>query len=233
MATRQVIDLVGDKMGRFSLIADVGSYDFEFDEAGRGIGTRPISETLHERGVRILASDTDAVVVSTADATRVLSDLPTYNLNLLDLRSAAIEVADAWITLQDHSVPVLARNVDSGVFLSSHDDCYLIVESRSEAAGYELCARLVTFVVGTHLLGGPGQIEIQLPSLDLTHDALAADKAFCCSQAKVEVVGSEVRVPFAQEWTRAQDPIPTPTHVLIYGSESGSWTLERLGQKQG
>jgi hypothetical protein len=219
-AMHEIMDLLVPRMLPFSMLTDVGTYDFVDG------GTAPLSSTLAGYGVDVVAEDSNTVIVATPHLLTLFGDLQTYNFVGLDLPAASVDLPETWCVVNDGLWPVLPRAPESTVFLSSHDDAYVWVETREPDTSVRLCQRALAILVGSHLLDGPGEIEVVPPPGEIVAEVLGEKLTFGCQQQDIRNAGSNVRVPFNHLNRKLSEPPKPPTCTLVYGTSTGDWEIE-------
>lgn len=218
---RDVADLLVPSMLPLTVLTGVDTDDFTAK------GLAPLRETLAKCGVEVLAEGSDAVLVATPQLSLLFGDLWTSNLTLVDLPSSDVDLAEVWCALPA-DWPALSGMATSRTYLSTHDNVYLHAEFRDDRLAIGLCQRLLSILVGTHLLNRPGEQSIVEPSARFVERALGDAQVLSCDQRNIGLTGSAVSVPFVHIPQRPFDRCPAPTHRISYDTTSGAWSLAEV-----
>lgn len=225
-----LIDLFVDGAGPWSFLYDVGIADYEQDEHG---GWREVSLAASlPGGVTLLGDDSGNLLLRTADLVPTLEDLTSYNLAVVDVVDRAVELASLWCALHEIGAdgePVLLRLPASTRLLRSHDDCYAAIEARDATLGVRAIARLLSIAAATAIQREHGATsDVVEPASAIVEAALGAVGSLTLAQQAIEVGAHEVALPFARASWRLADPVPEPTHRLVFGVGTGSWQVHPL-----
>ncbi len=145
-----IVDLVADRSGPVYFLSDVAQQSWtdpvtrdwlEFDEAVAkfGVPCRPYGRS--------------AAAFSKPSFVRIASEMNHYTFHALDLPVEPTEEEGARLiqAIKDFDLeePLVSRFNDAHIFVSSHDDCYLYVESVAEALLKSILARTLWFYCTT------------------------------------------------------------------------------------
>jgi hypothetical protein len=134
-------DLLVKHGGEACALFGVGQFSLIDEVSGAAL---PLSRTAEELGVPARVIDEETIVVPSVLLFKLLCGFSHYELNLFDLPADWTEeqVIRQVLEVQgdDGQGALLARLPASRVFLSSHDDCYLTLESTSEVVPREVFA---------------------------------------------------------------------------------------------
>lgn len=227
---RDLADLVVDVTQPNLLLFGLDRSDYIQNEAGDFI-VRPIEDALRDI-VEPLANEDGELILRSVDLPRVFGDMETYNAHIVDLPSTEVDIADLWCTGLGHdfrSGPVLPEYPTSRLFVDSHDDCYVYVESREPELPLRMIARLLSTFAATALFNaGASASHVTQPTPQFVSEVLGDKGEFGAAQELAEATDHELRLPFAQVRQRGGDAVATPTHVLTISASDGRWGLERL-----
>lgn len=125
-------------------------------------------------GVNPVAVDGGVALIQTSDLQALVRDMDHWSMKLLQVDDAvqpetALELAPrAWDLYWSDNEGVLESLPQSRTFLSSHDDCYLWIESRSESHLRDHLRCLLKYYVSTRL-----DTLVEMPPPDLAEEYLA------------------------------------------------------------
>ena len=158
--------------------------------------TLDLAQELSIVGGKVQPVGLDEVLIDFVDLPAAVTDLYSWGYKLASVPTG-VDPLDVWASLDSNDwtiKPAIRATPNVELFVDSHDDCYLHVETRRPGVVSDLVARL---------LGEPGRLVID--------------------QRNIEVQENAIRLPFARErWTLAT-PIALPTSVVTYDVAAGSW----------
>jgi hypothetical protein len=225
---RDVADLIVEAAQPYVFLYCLDISDWVKTENGEWVVV-PVTEALQGliEPVRLEGGE---VLLQAADLTIVFGELPHYNARIIDLPSGELDLADLYCTCMDHEIrtgPLLPKLPHSLVHVNSHDDCYLLVESRDDALGHRVIGRLLAILAGTGLAeAGSQPSDLTEPPIPLVIEALGTQGAITAAQEAVVVAIDQVRIPFARQSWRLGDEVTPPTHVIAFDRHTGEWQLE-------
>ena len=173
-ALREVVDLIVAHALDGACLFDVGHAMVE--PGTRDV--RSLESIAAEAGVGLTMLDPEVHLMKTAHLPRLLERLEHFNLALLDVPATSTPdeayqaVLDSAECLGHASPPVLHFARRSSLFLHSHDDCYLYLETRSRESALAHGARLLQEYVAA--LAGVAAREIAAPPAGFLESLLAA-----------------------------------------------------------
>lgn len=228
----RVIDMC-DLLGRYQAVVVYGvDGSFPFDHA------TSVPLTLDK-----VASDRAAIdhrtvdahtLIVTADALYDLLDwVPHYNLHAFDWQADQTEydLITNVLETSDHDLhragPVLPRLIKARLFLDSHDDCYLSLESRDLPLLKAVFGRALRIYAGT-VLAQDIQFEGEIAEVPETvvDRAWPEDSALTMLRRETIVAGSKVRIPAStREFDFRHDQPYPPAFLIEYDFVSGNWKV--------
>jgi hypothetical protein len=187
-----------------------------------------LAEIARAAGIAPTELDVGALLIRTAELPALLSELPHYDMSLLDLpdavsaSSAYAAVIDAAVDSAQSDRIVLEHANSSTVFLSNHDDCYLYVETRSRVRALEYFARLLQqFVVAR--LGFPTS-SVGSPTHALLEDVLSVSCACTLFDVHSRRENGRLLLGYSTNEYRLGDLAPEPQARLIYDEATKAWS---------
>ncbi len=200
-----------------------------YDHNGQGMVT--LDEIAKRQSVSSLALDKDVIVVPTARLPALLANFDHYNMSILDVGVNVDEdrMVDSVLKAMDiqwgKGESVLQLVSDSDMFLCSHDDCYLYVESRHLVHLRDHLRFLLRDYVSSRL----GKL-VSLPPDELVDDYLDREGSLTILDDRTEQVGGILVVPCSPEpfSFREDSGYPVAGRILVDVAAS-LWRFERAG----
>jgi hypothetical protein len=214
-----------------------GHVPADFAELATGLG---INATSYDVGWAALGNpskgDRDLLVFH-ADQIGLLAEEYLFDLQLVRVSTAppAAFIDDLVLALRSADAeqrPLLdGLPSDIGPRVSTHDDCYVYVESRDAQFPRALVARTLTMFAGTLIGVGrgvvDGSVEIGELPIAIVDSLLGDGSEWSSAQSAVSVVEEVIHVPLAKTSWRLSDPLPTGRdRALLYDLSSGEWAVE-------
>ena len=129
------------------LIFSVDHYEFVGSE------TLSLSEVVSRHSSYLTKFDEQTLLMDKESIVRLLEEMPHYNLCLIDAEKE-IEI-DKVIQIIDLAEKFgetdITRETDTNVFISSHDDCYLHLETKNEKLALDLISLQIRILVSAVL----------------------------------------------------------------------------------
>ena len=187
----------------------------------------PLKEVAIRQGVLPQALDEEVVLIRTTELPALLCNLGHYNLCLIDVApdvdpDAALE--SVIIALDDRPAEkcVLGSLPRSSLFLRSHDDCYLQVESRSVAHLRDHLRCLLGHYASAKL--GTG---VPFPPSDVVEVYLAQHSSMTVLDERTELSEGSLRLPCSAEPFAFRETKAYPTAAtLVLELDARRWSLE-------
>jgi hypothetical protein len=186
-----------------------------------------VPEVARLAGMMPVELDIDSLLIDTKQLPVFLQDFIHYNMSLLDLPdrvapdhayASAIEAVGA---LHTPGVLVLDRVSDADVFIESHDDCYVYVETRSRTHVMAHFARLLQEFVAAELsVDGLG---ISPPAPSLLDEVLSASGTCAMFDVHSTLKDGVLRLGYSTVGYRLGNPAPAPTALLVYDLAQSQW----------
>jgi hypothetical protein len=114
-------------------------------------------EVTKEEAVVCQSIDTESIVIKIDEFSKLLSTLNHYNLNAFDVPSNWQEgkVIEAVLAVKEHNRAshelILTKINEASLFIFSHDDCYVLLETCNQSILYRTISRIVQIYTGTIL----------------------------------------------------------------------------------
>jgi hypothetical protein len=192
-----------------------------------------LSQEATRRGIEQSAVDADTAIFAVDNLAALLGDLRHYDLTAFDLSAEFTmdDVIASVIGYLDHRLDKegsILRWLDkSRVFLHSHDDCYLHLESFDIHLLQAVFARTLSIFTGTALAMRFG---IDDAIADVPTDVVAAlwpnGTALTILMDEVDRAGDQVIMRSSPVMVPWQGAVPnSPAIVIEYHVKNGEWTL--------
>ncbi len=186
-----------------------------------------LEETARRQGLSPLVPDRDVIVIRTTELRALLADVGHYNLSLLDMPAEADEdrALDCVLKALDidwrKGESVLQSLCHSDVFLSSHDDCYLHVESRHLAHLRDHLRCLLKDYVSSWF-----EVPIPLPPTDIVDEYLARHRDLIILDDRTEYVRGILKARLSSEpFSREVMTYPVSARI-VFDVAAGLWCFE-------
>ncbi len=188
-----------------------------------------LAEELSGLAVKVQHVGADEVLIDFADLPTAVSDLYTWGYKLASVPGGA-DPLDVWASLDANDwtvAPAIASTPHVELFVDSHDDCYLHVETRRTTAMLDLIALLLATAasVAWHARHGEPETAIALPSTETVSGLLGEVGQLLVDQRKIEVEDGLITLPFARERWTPSSPLPAPTSIVTYDVDARSWAI--------
>jgi len=222
-ALREVVDLIVAHALDGACLFDVGH---AMVESGTN-DVRSLEGIAAEAGVGLTTLDPEVHLMKTAQLPRLLERFEHYNLALLDVPStftpdeAYQAVLDSAECLGHASPPVLHFARRSSLFLHSHDDCYLYLETRSRERALAHGARLLQEYVAALAGGAAG--EVAPPPVEVLESLLAATGSCSMFDSNSTLDGGVLRLGHDGRNYRLGDAPKPPDAWLEYDVAHRHW----------
>lgn len=158
---------------------------------------------------------------------RFLAGWSPYALTLIDLPERPTptrldEIALA-VGTANHDEPVLPRLVDSRLFFSGHDDCYVTVESTDRAVPAAIFGRLLALMAGSMLVDA-SPVDVPDPDGAIPRRLLEDGRHWIGVPRAVTQDSATIDLSAASEpWTLGQRPPERSDHAVVYNATTGMW----------
>ncbi len=192
--------------------------------------TLDLAQEMSIVGGKVQPVGLDEVLVDFVDLSAAVTDLYSWGYKLASVPSGA-DPLDLWASLDSNDwtiAPAIRATPNVELFVDSHDDCYLHVETRRPGVVSDLIALLLATAASLawHRTNTELEAGINLPSSDTIVRLLGEAGLLVIDQRNIEVHENSIRLPFARErWTLAT-PIALPTSVVTYDVAAGSWASD-------
>jgi hypothetical protein len=194
-------------------------------------GEVSLVEAAKGQGITISAPDRDVILIGTTDLPALLANFRHYDMSLLDMgRDVDEDTALGYVLAamdvdrrKGESVLHVVRGSD--LFLHSHDDCYLYVESRRWAHVKDHLRCLLKQYASSRIEG-----PVPLPPSELVENYLAHYDSLTVIDDRAELVGGVLRFPCSSEpfsFLERRDYASVAT--VLVDIEAGQWSLEDAG----
>jgi hypothetical protein len=225
-----VVDL-SDLFQDFETIAvfDVSHHTYDL-ETNREM---PLANTVNVEKVECRTVDVDTVLIQGSALSELLVDFSHYNLHILDMPKDPPDdlVIVSVLKCQEYqwgeTDRLLYELPDSRVFLDSHDDCYLYLESRDLRLLKKAFSRMLQIYVGTVLFeesGFEGEItEVPKKVLELLWPE---DSGLTIFRDRASIEGTKLRIGASQREFSFQENREYPIALFIeYDASLGEWRV--------
>ncbi|MFM2071089.1 MAG: hypothetical protein RLZZ623_1352 [Actinomycetota bacterium] len=192
--------------------------------------TLGLAQELSIVGGKVQPVGPDEVLIDFADLPAAVADLYSWGYKLASVPSG-VDPLDVWASLDSNDwtiAPAIRATPNVELFVDSHDDCYLHVETRRPEVMSDLIALLLATAasVAWHRTNADTEATITVPSSDTVARLLGEVGRLVIDQRNIEVRENSIRLPFARErWTLAT-PVVLPTSVVTYDVAAGSWASD-------
>jgi hypothetical protein len=223
-----VIDL-SDLLQDFEMIAvfDVSHHTYD-EETNREI---PLAKTAVAEEVESRVVDLDTILIPGSALTELLLEFAHYNLHILDMPKDPSDDSVVVSVLKYHEYKwsetdrLLHRLPDSRVFLDSHDDCYLYLESRDLRFLKKAFSRMLQIYVGTVLFE---ESEFKGEITEVPTNVLEAlwpeNTGLTTFRDRASIEGPKLRIGFSQREFSFRENREYPISLFIeYDVSVGEW----------
>ncbi len=196
-------------------------------------GGEPISleEIARRQGLTPDVLDKDIILIGITELPTLLVNFSHYNMSLLDVGAdidqdtALDSVLKATDVQWGKEESILESLAHADVYLSSHDDCFLYVESRRYTHLVDHLRCLLKHYVSARL-----KETISLPPSEIVDDYLSCHASLTILDDRTDLVGGVLRVPCSSERFSFREKKTYPLAALmLVDVEAGQWRLERAG----
>ena len=186
-----------------------------------------LEEIAKDSGLSPMVPDTDVILIKNSELRTLLSGFSHYNLLLLDFAEGTREITALEGALRAVDTPqslaerILDHVERSSVFISSHDDCYIYVETRSRDHVISYARRLLRSYVAA-IMG----FEVSDPPASLIESYLACHSTLTVPEAGTISSDGTLKLPCSAEPFAFGETMAYPTVATIsYSPGLGTWEL--------
>jgi hypothetical protein len=227
--TQAVVDL-SDLFQDFETIAvfDVSHYTYD-QETNREI---PLANMVEIEKVECRNVDQDTVLIKGSALGELLMDFGHYDLHILDMPKDPPDDLVVVSVLKYHEYQrgetyLLQELPDSRVFLDSHDDCYLYLESRDLRFLKKAFSRMLQIYVGTVLfeeVGFEGEIT-EVPK-NVLEFLWPEGSGMTILRDRANIKGTQLRIGVSQQGFSFGEKREYPISLFIeYDASVGEWLV--------
>ncbi|MBI9051825.1 MAG: hypothetical protein JEZ00_20580 [Anaerolineaceae bacterium] len=169
--------------------------------------TLNLAEIVDSVAIDCTVVDANTIAISTGELMRLLSILPQHDLCMFDMpRNSSQD--DVITNMLNYDEVKLRKNrsqlphlTNSSVFLNSHDDCYLTLESYDTGLLQQVFERALQTYVGTFLLGklGVDEIEVREVPFGLLNILWPKNAHLTILPEETEITESEVKIGVSRQ----------------------------------
>ena len=195
-------------------------------ESGEAVSLEQIAKQL---GLSAVVPDKDVILINTTELPLLLADFNHYDMSLLDIghdmhQDRALDCVHKAIAAESGQGQSVLDNIPSSdVYIKSHDDCYLFVESRHITHLKDHLRCLLKNYVFSKL-----EKSISLPPPAITDEYLFKNSSITILDERIDLVIGILRMPCSSEAFSFQQPGHYPvTATILYDTKTSHWRLDR------
>ncbi len=224
LSVQEIADLLLNRVQDTCAVFDVDLHSY------CGSHQHSLEEVLEELEVSHDRLRPNCVTLSKSGLEKLIGEVGHYNFHMIDLPTGlgADDIAEMRPILKDHDQreAMLPKVHGSRVFLDTHDDCYLYVESRDVDLLYGVFARLMQIYFGTLILRDRGSRPVisNVP-LDEVSDILPAGSSFTALRENFRFYANRLMIAYSDvelEFTKKKEY--PPVGVVEYDVYEGVWS---------
>jgi hypothetical protein len=221
---RDIGDLITDHVQQWVLVFDVDLYD-----------DQRLGLHFRERGLTYVEHERTAVAIQREGVQTLLETLEHFNFHCVDLPEPGNDevVRGVLRNYEDSRRAKVARNSflelspSSKVYVDSHDDCYLLVETKDIRLQQKLFARALQICFGVLLKKNKLDPVVSDVPQSLAGSLCTVNSALTLLWSKARYDGIQIQVDFSREEYSFRTKKKYPVHGSVcYMPSSGTWRVQ-------